>query len=519
MTESMCQSDVLHGFAAYRDRELSDNLLQTDDDLDQLHASRARDADAFCGWIPDPRAPPRRLKDGGGPANKPAPKRLRSTKDRRLSQQNLRASYEFRHYRDIGRYIQQYRRDHSCTVAPRDTNPDFTSDALVALLRRADPQKPYLIPRTRVQDIHGGSLEPPKLGVLRRAVTGTSRDWHSFSGSSISRPVTEEALTSSHSPPQLSQQIPARGPERVVAGTGDAGSTTGCGLQFASQSRPSTGTTESRDSGSSSNSNSKSLPNPGTLTLAFSINGNSNNRQQQRPPSNISNRPAKPQYTSIVRSEPSADSKAADAASVSDMSATGINIMAMDRQDFLEHLENFTWREKLKLLSLQEQRPLGAWFRQRTGQQQAKPVPPDGPREKTPEKNKRRAERNSQRLRCLALDPDDALTDHWKVDRHKKERNAQLNQKSLGVVLFKKSLLPERDVRKRLLFNAKGGGWKTYAASNIKPNPVDAYQIPDDISAMSQGVADARDAKSLTEMVSIKTRREQLKSPGKTTPL
>ncbi|CAH1271301.1 Hypp4622 [Branchiostoma lanceolatum] len=332
MTESMCQSDVLHGFAAYRDRELSDNLLQTDDDLDQLHASRARDADAFCGWIPDPRAPPRRLKDGGGPANKPAPKRLRSTKDRRLSQQNLRASYEFRHYRDIGRYIQQYRRDHSCTVAPRDTNPDFTSDALVALLRRADPQKPYLIPRTRVQDIHGGSLEPPKLGVLRRAVTGTSRDWHSFSGSSISRPVTEEALTSSHSPPQLSQQIPARGPERVVAGTGDAGSTTGCGLQFASQSRPSTGTTESRDSGSSSNSNSKSLPNPGTLTLAFSINGNSNNRQQQRPPSNISNRPAKPQYTSIVRSEPSADSKAADAASVSDMSATGINIMAMDRQ-------------------------------------------------------------------------------------------------------------------------------------------------------------------------------------------
>ncbi|XP_078604591.1 uncharacterized protein LOC144878161 isoform X1 [Branchiostoma floridae x Branchiostoma japonicum] len=516
MTDSMCQSDVVHGFAAHRDRELSDNLLQTEDDLDQLHAWRAKEADAFCGWVPDPRAPQRRPKDN--PANKPAPKRLRSTKERRLSQQNLRATYEFRHYRDIGRYIQQYRRDHSCTVAPRDTNPHFTSDALVALLRKADPQKPYLIPRTRVQDVPGCSLEPPKLGVLRRAVTGTSRDWHSFSGSSVSHPVTEEALPTSHSPPQLSQQIPARGPERVVSGAGDASNTAGFGLHFTSLSRPSTGTTESRDSGSSSNSNSKSLPNHGTLTLAFSINGNSNRQQQQRPPSTsaTSNKPAKPQYTSIVRSEPSADSKQADAASVSDMSATGVNIMAMDRQDFLEHLENFTWREKLKLLSLQEQRPLGAWFRQR-GQQQAKP--PDVPREKTPEKNKRRAERNSQRFKCLALDPDNAVMDHWDGDRHQKEKHAQLNQKSLGVVLFKKSLLPERDVRKRLLFNAKGGGWKTYAASSAKPNPVEAYQIPDDISAIPQGVADARDAKRLTEMVSIKTRKEQLKSPGKTTPL
>ncbi|XP_078604592.1 uncharacterized protein LOC144878161 isoform X2 [Branchiostoma floridae x Branchiostoma japonicum] len=332
MTDSMCQSDVVHGFAAHRDRELSDNLLQTEDDLDQLHAWRAKEADAFCGWVPDPRAPQRRPKDN--PANKPAPKRLRSTKERRLSQQNLRATYEFRHYRDIGRYIQQYRRDHSCTVAPRDTNPHFTSDALVALLRKADPQKPYLIPRTRVQDVPGCSLEPPKLGVLRRAVTGTSRDWHSFSGSSVSHPVTEEALPTSHSPPQLSQQIPARGPERVVSGAGDASNTAGFGLHFTSLSRPSTGTTESRDSGSSSNSNSKSLPNHGTLTLAFSINGNSNRQQQQRPPSTsaTSNKPAKPQYTSIVRSEPSADSKQADAASVSDMSATGVNIMAMDRQ-------------------------------------------------------------------------------------------------------------------------------------------------------------------------------------------
>ncbi|XP_078686328.1 uncharacterized protein LOC144919018 isoform X1 [Branchiostoma floridae x Branchiostoma belcheri] len=336
MTESMCQSDVVHGFAVYRDRELSDNLLQTEDDLDQLHASRAKDADAFCGWIPDPRAPQRRPKDN--PNNKPPPKRLRSTKERRLSQQNLRANYEFRHYRDIGRYIQQYRREHSCTVAPRDTNPDFTSDALVALLRKTDSQKSYLIPRTRVQDIPGCSLEPPKLGVLRRAVTGTSRDWHSFSGSSVSRPVTEEALTTSHSPPQLSQQIPARGPERVVAGSGDA-SPAGCGLiHFTSQSRPSTATTESRESGSSSNSNSKSLPNPGTLTLAFNINGNSTRQQQQRPPSTAattntsSNRPAKPQYTSIVRSDPGADSKQGDMPSVSDMSATGINIMAMDRQ-------------------------------------------------------------------------------------------------------------------------------------------------------------------------------------------
>ncbi|XP_035683846.1 uncharacterized protein LOC118420888 isoform X5 [Branchiostoma floridae] len=332
MTDSMCQSDVVHGFAAHRDRELSDNLLQTEDDLDQLHAWRAKEADAFCGWVPDPRAPQRRPKDN--PANKPAPKRLRSTKERRLSQQNLRATYEFRHYRDIGRYIQQYRRDHSCTVAPRDTNPHFTSDALVALLRKADPQKPYLIPRTRVQDVPGCSLEPPKLGVLRRAVTGTSRDWHSFSGSSVSHPVTEEALPTSHSPPQLSQQIPARGPERVVSGAGDVTNTAGFGLHFTSLSRPSTGTTESRDSGSSSNSNSKSLPNHGTLTLAFSINGNSN--RQQRPPStsatSSTNKPAKPQYTSIVRSEPSADSKQADAASVSDMSATGVNIMAMDRQ-------------------------------------------------------------------------------------------------------------------------------------------------------------------------------------------
>ncbi|XP_078686329.1 uncharacterized protein LOC144919018 isoform X2 [Branchiostoma floridae x Branchiostoma belcheri] len=390
MTESMCQSDVVHGFAVYRDRELSDNLLQTEDDLDQLHASRAKDADAFCGWIPDPRAPQRRPKDN--PNNKPPPKRLRSTKERRLSQQNLRANYEFRHYRDIGRYIQQYRREHSCTVAPRDTNPDFTSDALVALLRKTDSQKSYLIPRTRVQDIPGCSLEPPKLGVLRRAVTGTSRDWHSFSGSSVSRPVTEEALTTSHSPPQLSQQIPARGPERVVAGSGDA-SPAGCGLiHFTSQSRPSTATTESRESGSSSNSNSKSLPNPGTLTLAFNINGNSTRQQQQRPPSTAattntsSNRPAKPQYTSIVRSDPGADSKQGDMPSVSDMSATGINIMAMDRQDFLEHLENFTWREKLKLLSLQEQRPLGAWFRQRGQQQPAKP--PDTAREKTPRRTR-----------------------------------------------------------------------------------------------------------------------------------
>ena len=140
--------DRKHDYSFARDRQLQNKLLAADDILDQpkqttrsssasvLKPSNPRDL-KFCevtGWSPDERLPLRRPEIDASlskPRTSVGTREACLTRDR--SRRDLNEStFTFHHYPESHRYIEQYRREHTCTDS---TNSATTRNEFLELQR------------------------------------------------------------------------------------------------------------------------------------------------------------------------------------------------------------------------------------------------------------------------------------------------------------------------------------------------------------------------------------------------
>ena len=134
MTSESCteKQEAKHEFNFFIDRQLQNKLLQADDDLltendnsdkainrNNVKSGRVTKSENksdkfgdFTGWFPDQKFSCRKL-DG---ANKTEQKPKESTfiHPWRDYKRNKEEGYTFKHYSDIRKYIEQYRKEHTC---------------------------------------------------------------------------------------------------------------------------------------------------------------------------------------------------------------------------------------------------------------------------------------------------------------------------------------------------------------------------------------------------------------------
>ena len=158
-------TDRKHDYSIARDRQLQNKLLAADDIFDQpkqttlsssanaLRPSNLRDS-KFCevtGWCPDDRSVLRRPEHDNSlskPRTSVGTRECLLTRDR--SKKELPDSgYAFHHYPESHRYIEQYRREHTCTDS---TNSASTRNEFLELQRfyayRAQTNSGYTHPTT-----------------------------------------------------------------------------------------------------------------------------------------------------------------------------------------------------------------------------------------------------------------------------------------------------------------------------------------------------------------------------------
>ncbi|XP_071508232.1 uncharacterized protein [Diadema antillarum] len=208
----------------------------------------AKYLDDLCGWVPDARLQYRRVpsqsksgqKNHGGGSSKGGSRTDSDTHPRRLSitsrassrMKTMAIEFEFRHYHNPKKYMEQYRRFHTCggpleklaaqdTACGRKRSIYYAGDASAHAGFKPDLAQPKPEPRLAAQQIAAAAATAERVEMQRLS---QSRPRHNSDSKTENQPKTESnhAGASTALPPPStapSAPAPADGPASEVSGT------------------------------------------------------------------------------------------------------------------------------------------------------------------------------------------------------------------------------------------------------------------------------------------------------------